>query len=146
MHFRNLVEIPRLTSDAKRSILGISAVGEFSKIRVQKEISEKGHPLADVVDLTPGSGAACIAALYSNIFYIGFGHNEAHRDWIQDLIKRMLVAMVQNKTVVADADLVKNVGVYLQRSAEAAKLLLPKSGAAFGDSFTGDNDSDAEDI
>ena len=98
------------------------------------------------MDLTPGSGAACLAALYCDIFYIGFGHNEAHRDWIQDLIKRMFVAMVLNKTVVADADLVKNVGVYLQRSAEAAKLLLPKSGAAFADSFTGDNDSDAEDI
>ena len=43
--FRNLVEIPRLTSEGKRSILSISAVGEFSKIRVQKEITEKGHPL-----------------------------------------------------------------------------------------------------
>ena len=132
---------------------------------MQKQVTEKGHPflwgewkpvtfystifrdlqVADVVDLTPGSGAACLAALYCDLFYIGFGHNEAHRDWIQDLIKRMFVAMVLKKDVVADADLVKNVGVYLQRSAEAAKLLLPKSGAAFGDSFTGDNDSDAED-
>ena len=58
----------------------------------------------------------------------------------------MFVAMVLNKSVVAEADLVKNVGVYLQRSAEAAKLMLPKSGAAFGDSFTGENDSDAEDL
>ena len=70
------------------------------------------------MDLTPGSGAACLAALYCDLFYIGFGHNEAHRDWIQDLIKRMFVAMVLNKTVVADADLVKNVGVCFPNRAQ----------------------------
>ena len=169
MPLRNLAEIPRLTSDAKKHILGRSAVGEFSKIRVQKEISEKGHPLlwgewkpvtlystlyrdlqvADVVDLTPGSGAACLAALYCGLFYVGFGYNEAHRGWIQYLMKGMIMAMVlaQDKSVAADAELVKNVGAYLQSTAEAAKRLLPKNctkGTAFGDSHTGDNDSDAE--
>ena len=38
----------------------------------------------------------------------------------------------------------KNVATYLKRSAEAAKVMLPKSGSAVGDSFTGDDDSDAE--
>ena len=98
-----------------------------------------------VVDLTPGSGAACLAAIYSDIFYIGFGHNEAHRDWMKDILQRMFLAMVVNKDVVADPDLVKNVAKYLQRSADAAKLMLPKSGSAVGDSFTGENDSDADD-
>ena len=163
--FRNLAEIPRLTSEAKRRILGASAVGEFPKVRVQKEVTEKGHPLlwgewkpvtlyssllrdlqvANVVDMTPGSGAACLAALYSDIFYIGFGHNEAHRDWMQDILQRMFLAMVLNKDVVADPELVKNAVKYLQRSADVGNLMLSKSGSAFGDSFTGANDSDVED-
>ena len=162
--FRNLAEIPRLERDAKVQILGASAVGDFIKNRVQKEVAEKGHPLlwtewkpvklysallrdfqvATVVDMTPGSGAACLAALYSDIFYIGFGHNEAHRDWMKDILQRMFLAMVVNKDVAADPELVKNVAKYLQRSADAANLMLPKSGLAVGDSFTGANDSDAE--
>ena len=56
----------------------------------------------------------------------------------------MFVSMVISKDVVADADLVKNVSTYLNRSAEAAKLMLPKLAAAACDSFTGDDDSDAE--
>ena len=40
--------------------------------------------------------------------------------------------------------MVKNVSSYLNRSAEAAKLMLPKFAAAAGDSLTGDDDSDAE--
>ena len=122
--FRNLAEIPRLTIEARIRILGHSAVGEFPN-RVQKDVAQKGHPLlwgewkpvslysailrdfqvADVVDLTPGSGAACLAALYSDIFYIGICHNEPHRDWLQVIIQRMFEAMVLNKSVVvADAD------------------------------------------
>ena len=52
--------------------------------------------------------------------------------------------MLLNKDVVVDAEFVKHVAVYLQRSAEAAKLMVPKSGLASVDSFTGDDDSDAE--
>ena len=43
--YRNLVEIPRLTADAKQKITGVSAVGDFQKMRVTKEVIEKGHPL-----------------------------------------------------------------------------------------------------
>ena len=80
-----MYEIPRLTSGTKKQILGQSAVGDFEKTRVQKEVNEKGHPLCwgewkpvhyystlmrdfgcrEVCDWTPGSGAACVAALYS---------------------------------------------------------------------------------
>ena len=52
--------------------------------------------------------------------------------------------MVISNAVVADADLVKNVPTYLNRSAEAAKLMLPKFAAAVGDSLTGKDDIDAE--
>ena len=138
-----------------------SAVGEL-----QKEVTEKGHPLmwsewkpvtlystlyrdfqvADVVDLTPGSGAACLAALYSSIPYIGLCSSQGHQKWLQDLLQRMFVAMVMTKQVRAEPELVKNITTYLQRTAEAAKLMLPRDGSAVGDSFTGDDDSDVEDL
>ena len=50
--------------------------------------------------------------------------------------------MVSNRDVNVDTELVKNVSTYLNRSAEAAKLSIPKKPSAVGDSFTGDNDSD----
>ena len=52
--------------------------------------------------------------------------------------------MVVSNDVVADADLVKSVSPYLNRSAEAAKLMLPKFAPVAGDSFIGDDDSDVD--
>ena len=109
--FRSLAEIPRLSEEAKTRILGHSAVGEFPD-RVQKDVVQNGHPLlwgewkpvsfystimrdfqvADVVDVTPGSGAACLAAIKSDIFYIGLCVNEPHCDWLQDIVHRKLGA------------------------------------------------------
>ena len=107
--FRTLAEIPRLTTEAKTRILGKSAVGEFiPRGRLRTEVDQNGHPLfwgewktvslfktilrdfqvAEVVDLTPGSGAACLAALACDVFYIGFAHNDAHCEWLQDIIQR----------------------------------------------------------
>ena len=126
--------------------------------------AERGHPLVwgewkpvtlfstfirefqivDVVDSTPGSGAACLAALYSKVPYCGIAFNEAHETWLRELLQKMFVSMVISCDVVAEGDLVKNVGTYLNRSAEAAKLLLPKFAASIGDSLTGVDDSDAD--
>ena len=100
--------------------------------------------VADVVDTTPGSGAACLASLYSKVPYCGIAWNEAHETWLDNLLQKMFVSMVISCDVVADGDLVKNAYTYLNRSAEAAKLLLPKFAASIGDSFTGVDDSDAD--
>ena len=162
--FRNLAEIPRLTPDAKKMILGNAAVGAFDRDRVDKEVLERGHPLfwgewkpvtlystlmhdfqiADVVDLTPGSGAACLASLYSKVLYTGIACNAKHEEWLRHLLRRLFVAMVMTNDVVADAGLVQNVTTYLNYSPEVAKCMLPKFAAAFGDSFTGVDDSDGE--
>ena len=93
--FRNLAEIPRLTPNEIKIILGKDAVAAFDKDRVHKEVLERGHPLFwgewkpvtlystlihdfqvdNVVDLTPGSGAACLASLYSKVLYTGIAYN-----------------------------------------------------------------------
>ena len=45
MPFRNLLEIPRLTEEGKKQIMGQAAVGAFTKERVKREVEAKGHPL-----------------------------------------------------------------------------------------------------
>ena len=42
---RTLAEIQRLATGSKQQICGSSAVGEFCRERVRKEVEEKGHPL-----------------------------------------------------------------------------------------------------
>ena len=98
--------------------------------------------IAHVVDMTLGSGAACLAALYCKVTYGGLAHNEAHATWLRDILQRMFVAMIDNKDIEVDTELRKNVTTYLSRSTEAAKVLLPKFAAKYSDGFTGDDDSD----
>jgi 16S rRNA G966 N2-methylase RsmD len=84
------------------------------------------------VDLTPGSGAAAIAAISSGVQYVALCHNKAHELWLQNLLERIFLALVQEKQVVGiEKDLLDNVGKYLQRAVSAAKQLLPKKLAAF---------------
>ena len=161
--FRNLVEIPRLTEEGKKQIMGQAAVGAFTKERVKREVEAKGHPLfwaewkpvnlfstlfrdfgiTHVVDMTPGSGAACLAALYSEIPYTAFCHNEAHMQWLKGLINKVFVALVAQKDVTAQDEVVANVKHYLHRAVEAAKQMLPRNTANLEASFTGADDSDA---
>ena len=163
--FRNLADIPRLTAEVKGNILGRAAVGAFTKERIQKEVKESGHPLvwsewkpvpfystlirdfqvADIFDFTPGSGAACLAALYANVPYIGVPYNDEHEKWLTDTMTRIFIALVVEGEVGAEKDLIQKVEHYLSRAVEEAKHMLPKDDqSAYGDAFTGADDSDAE--
>ena len=84
---RTLSEIPRLTTASKQQKFGSSAVGDFCRERVRKEVEEKGHPLfwgewkpvslyltmfgdfevTDLNDMTTVSGTANIAAFYTKL-------------------------------------------------------------------------------
>lgn len=152
-----------MTKDGKARILGRPAVGDFTKDRVQKEL-DNGHPLfwcewkpvklystmyrdfeiGSIVDLTPGSGAACLAALYSGIPYTGLCVNEPHQSWLAGLFQKAYVALVATQAVSVDKELIANVKQYLERTAEAAKQLLPRDSAAPMECPTGADDSDDE--
>ena len=136
----------------------------FTRERVEKEVKERGHPLCwaewkpvqlfsalyrhwqstEIVDLSPGSGAACLAALYANIPYQGICYNAAQEVWLQDLFKKAIVALVATKAVEADKDVVANVLQYLQRTAEAAKQLLPNKNPIEDACADGADDSASE--
>ena len=100
--------------------------------------------MSHVVGLTPGSGAMCLASLYSKTPYTGLACNDKHEKWLRGLLQRMFVSMVISNDVVADATLLKRASTYLNRSAEVAKAMLPKFAAPVGDSITGKDDSDAD--
>ena len=69
-------------------------------------------------------------------------HNKAQKQWLQILLGRIFLALVQDKKVVGiEKDLLDNVGKYLQRAVSAAKQLLPKKLAAFEQIEICDDDS-----
>ena len=163
--FRNLVEIPRVTADTKRHLLGPSAAPDFTKDRVRKEIAERGQPLfwaewkpvglmvhlfrdfhpSLVVDLTPGSGAAFCAAIHAKVRYAAICHNEAMSKWLRDWMVRTFLALVANKTVESDSKVVASIERYLARTVMEAKKELPSMiESAFGDAIKGEDDSDEE--
>ena len=100
--------------------------------------------MSHVVHLTPGSGAMCLASLYSKTPYTGLAYNDRHEKWLRDLLQRMFVSMVISKDVVAHATLHKRASTYLNCSAEATKAMLPKFAAPVGDSIIGLDDSDVD--
>ena len=161
--FRNLNEIPRLTDAGKKQMLGASAVGAFARERVAKEIKDRGHPYSwaewkpvrlfstfcrdleatDIVDATPGSGAAALAAMYNDIPYFGICYNEAQFAWLMDLFRKAFLALVADKKIPVEKEVMQNVNQYLQRTAEAAKQLLPKDAKAM-ECHTGNDDSEED--
>ncbi len=56
----------------------------------------------------------------------------------------MFVAIIANKKVKAEPEVVANVQKYLSRAAATAKYMLPETTSALGDCFTGEDDSDNE--
>ncbi len=100
-----------------------------------------------VVDLTPWSGAAFVAALYNRVPYTGICHSQAAETWLWSWIQRAFLALVANKDVAAEETLLAHIQSYLHRAAEAAKSALPPKGSksAVGDAYTGNNDSGDED-
>ena len=68
--------------------------------------------------------------------------NEAHKDWLWNLLKTMFLAIVVDKSVDIDREVTKNVSMYLQHTVNAAKQYLPSKNAPVIVGQTGDNDSD----
>ena len=101
--------------------------------------------VTEVVDFTPGSGAACIAAIYQNVQYMGIPYNEAHEVWLTDLLHRIFIGLAVESDVGADKELINKTETFLARAVVQAKSLLPnKTQSAIGDSVTGCDDSDIE--
>ena len=105
----------------------------------------------EVVDLTPGSGAAAVGALYSaNVRYLGVAWNEAHQKWLQKILQTVFVSLLHTKAIKKNdpdvVDAIPKIEQRLKRTAEIGLKFLPRNHAsAVGDCIRGDDDSDIDD-
>ena len=97
--------------------------------------------VTEVMGLTPGSGAAAIGAMYQGAPYMAVCENEAHKEWLWNLLKTMFLAIVVDKSVGIDREVTKNVSMYMQHTVNAAKQYLPSKNAPVIVGQTGDNES-----
>ena len=53
--------------------------------------------VTSIFDLTPGTGAFAVAALYQEVRYSGICHNEHHHTWLSMHVERMFVGIAMDK-------------------------------------------------
>ena len=107
---RRLRELPRMDYDTKAGILGVAASGAVKNEAAQKDVNENGHPfswceakpiqffaslfdhlgITHIVDLTAGSGALAIAAAGAGLKYEGVAGTDAHKDWLDAILDRVV--------------------------------------------------------
>ena len=163
VQIRTLEEIPRLTAEDKAAILGSEALGDFARDRVQKDVASKGHPLfwsewkpislytalcrdfevTEVVDLSIGSGAAAIGALYNQCHYVGVCYNNKHMVWVRRLLQQCFVALVSDGKTKVDGDIVNKVKQYFQRAVLTSRQWMPSHDKEVV-AACGNDDSDME--
>ncbi len=93
--------------------------------------------LHEVFDLTPGSAAAAVGALYCGVKYDGACENEDHKKWLDHLVDTGCLAALAEEAVPSDEAFVANVKHYFPNSIQQAKRMIrgieiPKAEAAAG--------------
>jgi hypothetical protein len=119
---RTLGELPRMAPDERAQVHGASAAPTYTKAAIvaaivngvplvwqeirptQLYIALSKHFSAEhVTDLSPGSGAAAIAALMCGIKYTGFCKNQAHAKWLNQILDTAYFAVLTDGTKARDA-------------------------------------------
>jgi hypothetical protein len=110
---RNLAEPPRMTAEARAKTHGASSAPVYTQKAVLNAI-KNGVPIAwrevmpiqlyvtfynhfdikSVCDLSPGPGAAAIAALQANIPYTGLCQNQEHAAWLNKIVDNAYFAIL----------------------------------------------------
>jgi hypothetical protein len=114
LEIRPLIEIPMLTREAKKAVVGYLPGGYSDKLA---PFYEQGEPLlhndmkpiqyysamlrdldaGHVFDVDLGSGALCIACMMANIGYTGVAHNEGHLNFVDQILDRCMLALLSNE-------------------------------------------------
>ena len=168
---RRFSELPRMNRETKSSILGAPACASLGpgQSRLQAEIDEKGHPFSHsevkpvalwqsivehfgitriIVDLTPGSGAFAVAAT-GLAQYEGIAANDAHRDWLDNIVDRCVMYKAGHEqgyakdTLGGDPEFVAKASRYFGGTMmDARRWLMPGAG---GDGEEDGGDDEVED-
>jgi hypothetical protein len=126
--FRHIDDIPRMSSSDRRAATG-ATFPTTDPDGTGKVFSLKGEPLflaeskpipfwvsffkaikaKAIFDMTPGSGAAAIAALLVGIPYDGLCHNQKHKDWLDTIMNKIIfhIVMKQEKNPDMPPEMVK---------------------------------------
>ena len=114
--FRRFGTLPRLTLENKEEIVGATLPSYPDEVAAA--VKEKGHPLfwnenkevaifvaffedfnADsIFDVTPGSGAAAIAAAILGIPYEGLAMNSHHVNWLNRIVDKAMYAIIMDSS------------------------------------------------
>ena len=98
--------------------------------------------LTHVFDITPGSGAAAIAAAILRIQYDGLAMNASHCDWLNQILDKAMFAIIADSKDAESLKIKCELCQYFNANIEEARALLT-SGA--GENPDEDEENDAED-
>jgi len=78
-----------------------------------------------VFDLSPGSGTVAVAALHNDIGYEGVGVNEAHCEWLENLLDRIAVGfLADDKRKSCSAALCADISKYFATAVLDARRVM----------------------
>ena len=78
-----------------------------------------------VFDLSPGSGTVAVAALHNDIGYEGVGVNEAHCEWLENLLDHIAVGfLADDKRKNCSAELCADISKYFATAVLDARRVM----------------------
>jgi hypothetical protein len=140
---RNLAELPRMPAEDRAKIHGASSPPVYTKMAVCNAIKH-GVPISwrevtpiqlyvtlythfdiqSVCDLSPGSGAAAIAALLANITYTGLCQNQEHAAWLNKIVDTAYLGILTDGAKERDKKQSDRVLHFFRPIVEDAKRML----------------------
>ena len=134
--------VPRLTLNNKEGIVGTTLPAYPEE--VVSAVGNKGHPLfwgevkevdtyiallqdlsaESVFDLTPGSGAAAMAAAILGIQYEGLAMNSNHANWLTRILDKTMYAIIMDSSDEDSKTIKADLSQYFSHRIEEARVFL----------------------
>ena len=120
--------------------------GEYKPVELWSSLF-KSMGATDILDWTPGSGAAAAAALHCGIKYEGICTNSPHKKWLDGLLDKAIYAVAVDSpesaaAVGASPDFVNNIKVFFQGTVKEAKRFFMSTSGEGNDVANVDSDPD----
>jgi hypothetical protein len=139
---RRMGSVPRLTVSDKEGIVGTTLPAHPEE--VVSAVGNKGHPLfwgeikevdtyialfqdlnaESVFDVTPGSGAAAMAAATLNIQYEGLAMNSNHANWLTRILDKTMYAIIMDSSDKDSKTIKADLSQYFSQHIQEARVYL----------------------
>lgn len=139
---RRIARLPRLALDGKESIIGtslptypedvVAAIGRLGHPLFWGEVKEvetyvalfKDFSAESILDVTPGSGAAAMAAAILGIHYEGLAMNASHANWLDRIVEKAMYAIIIDSKDERFKPIKAELGQYFSEQVAEARLFL----------------------